>query len=217
LRDGILDAARQGASLVELRLDLANEVNLREKIALAHANKIKVISTYRLPRDGGSFNGSEAVRVDKIIEAMRAGSDFADLEVNAVPETRKKVFAAARKSNCEIVSSYHNLRETPGEGELKRIVSEIKKTGSVGKLVCKADSIEECRELLNQVMEAKPFPLVAFSLGEEWRFTRIACLAYGSPFTYGFVGRKIASGQLSVTEVKKAIDLLGLDRKNDSK
>ena len=44
--------------------------------------------------------------------------------------------------------------------------------------------------------------LIAFSMGEEAKFTRILCLHMGSPFTYVSLGKAVAPGQFSLDEIQ---------------
>ena len=44
--------------------------------------------------------------------------------------------------------------------------------------------------------------LIAFSMGNYGRISRILCLFLGSPYTYASLGKPIAPGQFSVDEVK---------------
>jgi len=44
--------------------------------------------------------------------------------------------------------------------------------------------------------------LIAFSMGNYGRISRILCLFLGSPYTYASLGKPVAPGQFSVDEVK---------------
>ena len=69
------------------------------------------------------------------------------------------------------------------------------------KIVTMAKSINDASRVLS-LYSNKDVKLIAFSMGDYGRLSRILCLLLGSPYTYVSLGKPIAPGQFSVDEVK---------------
>src|ERR1700691_5967860 len=74
------EAAKQGARLIELRLDfLAKAPDFKR---LLNNRPCPMIATFRRPEDGGRFNGTEEQRMMLMRQAIVAGFDYLDIEVD---------------------------------------------------------------------------------------------------------------------------------------
>src|SRR3989442_13110943 len=74
----IQEAAKQGARLIELRLDfLAKPPDFKR---LLENRPCPMIATLRRPADGGRYAGTEEQRFMLIRQAIVAGFDFVDLD-----------------------------------------------------------------------------------------------------------------------------------------
>jgi len=49
--------------------------------------------------------------------------------------------------------------------------------------------------------------LIAFSMGNYGRMSRLLCLLLGSPYTYVSLGKAVAPGQFSVDEIKSILTM----------
>jgi 3-dehydroquinate dehydratase-1 len=74
------------------------------------------------------------------------------------------------------------------------------------KIVTMANSIGDATTVLS-LYRKQSAGLIAFSMGDHGRISRILCMSLGSPFTYVSLGKPIAPGQFSVDEVKSIIRL----------
>jgi 3-dehydroquinate dehydratase-1 len=70
------------------------------------------------------------------------------------------------------------------------------------KIVTMAKTVNDATKILSLYSNISKTKLIAFSMGEEAKFTRILCLHMGSPFTYVSLEKAIAPGQFSLDEVK---------------
>src|SRR5436190_17387649 len=76
----IQEAAKQGAKLIELRLDfLAKPPDFKR---LLDRRPCPMIATFRRPEDGGRWNGTEEQRLILMRQAVVAGFDYLDVEVD---------------------------------------------------------------------------------------------------------------------------------------
>jgi len=75
------------------------------------------------------------------------------------------------------------------------------------KIVTTAKSTNDSSLVLSLYHEAKPVNLIAFSMGDYGRISRILCLLLGSPFTYVSLGKAVAPGQFSLSEMKSILKM----------
>src|SRR6516162_8459205 len=104
----MLEAAKRGAKLIELRLDfLAKAPDFKR---LLDGRPCPLIATFRRPAEGGRWGGTERERQTLLRQAIVAGFDYIDLETDVADTIRR--FGKVRR-----IVSYHNLRETPADLE----------------------------------------------------------------------------------------------------
>src|SRR5438105_6015222 len=102
----ILEAAKQGAQLIELRLDfLAKPPDFKR---LLETKPCPMIATVRRPQDGGRWGGNEPQRQILLRQATVAGFDWVDLETDIAD-------SIPRFRSVKRIVSYHNLNKTPGD------------------------------------------------------------------------------------------------------
>src|SRR5262245_53349558 len=100
----IQEAAKQGAKLIELRLDfLAKQPDFKR---LLENRPCPMIATIRRPSDGGRYPGADDQRFMLIRQAIVAGFDFIDLEIDII----KKI---PRFGKVQRIVSYHNIQGVP--------------------------------------------------------------------------------------------------------
>ena len=77
----------------------------------------------------------------------------------------------------------------------------MKKFSDNVKIVTMAKTVNDAAHVLS-LYNYNNVKLIAFSMGNYGRMSRILCLLLGSPYTYVSLGKPIAPGQFSVDEVK---------------
>src|SRR5580765_7977738 len=104
----IQEAVKQGAQLIELRLDyLAKPPDFKR---LLDNRPCPMVATLRRPADGGRYAGTEEQRFMLIRQAIVAGFDFVDLELDIIDKI-------PRFGKVQRIVSYHNVREVPANLE----------------------------------------------------------------------------------------------------
>ena len=78
----------------------------------------------------------------------------------------------------------------------------MKKFSKNVKMVTMAKTISDGSRILSLYNNGKGVKLIAFSMGNFGRMSRLLCLLLGSPYTYVSLGKAVAPGQFSVDEVK---------------
>lgn len=200
------DAARdilasEDADMIEVRLDLIDKP-LETLKAVRSATQKPIIATNRLKSEGGQFKGGENERISILSEAA-AYSDFVDIELKAV--MRDELLAMIDKP---AIVSYHDFVSMPPREELEAILEEMKETGAkIAKIAVTPLSLKDNIEILEYLLEAD-MPLCMIAMGQIGRHLRAVAPIYGSVLTYGYVSQATAPGQMSVSDLRRALVLL---------
>jgi 3-dehydroquinate dehydratase/shikimate dehydrogenase len=189
----IQEAAKQGAQLIELRLDfLAKAPDFKRLLV---NRPCPMVATVRRPEDGGRWSGTEEARRMLLRQAIVGGFDWVDLETDVADEIR-------RFRDVKRIVSYHNLREVPND--LEDIHARLcKQDADVVKLAVTAQEPGDNLRLLDLVKNA-PRPTVAFCMGDLGVPSRILAGKYGAPLSYAAFNKErgIAPGIPSFLELK---------------
>jgi 3-dehydroquinate dehydratase-1 len=195
-RDSLL-----GCELAELRIDLTDfsEAEIRKLFTLP----VDIIATCR------PGTKSEQQRESLLLSAIASGAAYVDIEVNAGTDYFKRISDKARDLNCKLIVSYHNQEHTPQMNELEDILTRcFRMEAEIAKIVCRVHSPADCVRILSLYQQEKN--IIAFGLGKQGMFTRIASLFLGAPFIYAASapGKETADGQLDMQRLKSILDAL---------
>lgn len=190
----IQEAARQGADMIELRLDfLAKAPDFKRLLA---DKPCAMMATVRRPKDGGRWRGTEEQRFMLLRQAIVGGFDWVDLEMdiaNSIPR-----FGKVRR-----VVSYHNFRGIPDD--LEEIHGKMcEQDADVVKIAVAAHHPQDNLRVL-KLLDGSPKPTVAFCMGEIGFPSRLFGASFGQPFTYAAFNKErgIAPGLPSFEEMRK--------------
>jgi 3-dehydroquinate dehydratase-1 len=203
------------ADLIEIRADSLKECsndNVHKLLSdLKKITEARIILTVRNGDEGGWFEGTEKER-EKIILGSLHLADLVDIELKS--DIRDKIVSTARVNNIDVIISYHDFEKTPSSKEIEDIITAEKKAGAdYAKVAFKANSNQDVLELLRKIERmSKKVRVVAISMGEIGRISRIAAPVFGSSIAYASVGRKTAPGQLSVADTRKILEVLGVSK-----
>jgi 3-dehydroquinate dehydratase/shikimate dehydrogenase len=188
------EAAEAGVQLVELRVDcLRREPDLKRVLK---ERPTPMVFTVRRGADGGLWRAPEEKRQRLMREAIVAGVDFIDIEMDVARDIR-------RFGNTRRIVSYHNLKQTPAD--LLQIAQQCEEMDAdVVKIATKVHSIADAMRVL-KVASQMETPTIAIAMGEIGSFTRVLGAKYGAPFTYANfnVDRSFAAGMLRFDELKR--------------
>ena len=211
--EGFLKAAKDlEVDLIELRVDGLMECTPEKAHSLLlefkKTTKAKVILSVRKKSEGGRFKGTEEDRKKVILGCLHL-ADLVDIELRS--EIRDEVVSKARANRIGVIISYHDFEKTPSIKERKAIIDEERKAGAdYPKIAFKANSLRHTLRLLEVVRDTSKKGVIAVSMGEPGRISRIAAPFFGSAITYAAAGEKTAPGQLTLEETKKAFEILGV-------
>ena len=190
----ILQAAKQGAKLIELRLDFLSKAPDFKRLLLNRP--CPMIATFRRPADGGRWNGTEDQRLMLMRHAVVAGFDYLDVEVDIADQVPR--FGATKR-----IVSYHNLREVPEKFEL--IYEQMcEEDADIIKICVTAQTIADNFRVM-AILKNPIKPTIAFCMGDLGTCTRLIGLKLGMPYTYGTFNRErqIAPGILPFQDLQK--------------
>lgn len=200
----LLDRARRSSLIsrfLELRLDYLREPQRSSEVVQAlRGLRVACIATLRSAAAGGHFGGSAEEQLHILQNSARAGAEIVDLEIEAAEHLGLQAVRSLRRS-CRLLLSFHDYRETPQNpaSALQRLKSF---PADYYKLVTWAHRHRDNAAVLDLLRQGRR-RLVAFTLGETGRPTRLLCLAAGAPFTYAAASEAevVGPGQMPAAQM----------------
>jgi 3-dehydroquinate dehydratase type I len=123
--------------LFEVRIDLIGE----GWMDVARQLKKPWIACNRMVEEGGKWDGNEARRIERLLQAVELGAKIVDIEYNAknVDNIIKLI-----KKRADCLLSFHDFQKTPSFDVLKQIVNkELKSGADICKVVTTAQTFED--------------------------------------------------------------------------
>lgn len=210
----LLESSEPRIQMAEIRLDRC-PLSIEEIEYLFSSSDTPLVATCRVVDDG---NGTWEESEEKLTAAVEAGAAFLDLEIEAPKEIGKRLRRACTEYGTTMIRSSHFFAGTPSDQVLRNTVEKCRKFGGeIVKIAAMATSEEDVARVLalyssiastNSAAETqRPVELVAFSMGEIGKVSRLDCLKLGSPFTYAALNENEAAapGQWCYSEMLTAV------------
>jgi 3-dehydroquinate dehydratase-1 len=198
-------ALRQGADLLEFRLDYLQDPQDIDELALPREIKVPTIATLRREREGGRYQGPEESRW-QVLQSVAGKFDYLDLEYGfANPERVGKIHGAG----SNVIVSHHDLKKTPPRDDMLSLLFRARAAGgNVLKIATRARSHRDVLNLLTLPMDISP--IVVIPMGAKGRTGRILAPLLGSEFAYATIDGlpPVAPGMLSVGEMRQVYDTI---------
>ncbi len=205
----IKKAERDGADLIEIRMDYAQEKYNPDEVR--RLSELPMIATNRAAREGGLFEGSEETRVNQLFSAADTDFDFIDVELST--EGYEEIVKRLTDAGAGTVISCH-LDSSADLSVVNSIFEkELRSRADVCKIVMPANEFEDNLTCLRFVEEAsKQANVACFCTGELGIASRLLSPLFGGYLTYAAVerGREAAKGQLTVAEMRRFYEVLGV-------
>ena len=187
------ELVRQGAELVELRLDyIGRAVNLNR---LLKDRPGPVVITARRREDGGRWSRPEKERLALLRTAIAAGVEYVDIEADVASQI-------PRYGNTKRIISFHDFDETPENlPELHSAMAS--EDADIVKIASMATTFNDNLRMIELVRESE-IPTIGICMGEMGLITRIMGDRLGSPFTYATFSKdkRMAPGLLEWRELQ---------------
>ena len=189
------------SDFAEIRFDFLKPSDIPDALELVKRQLQRCVCTIRPKTEGGEFSGSENERKSILKLIAEYNPYLLDVEFETLRKDKKFV-KSMKTSKTKILVSWHDFKKTPNLISLKKTLREMTKLSDFVKIVTMAKTVNDATKILSLYSNISKTKLIAFSMGEEAKFTRILCLHMGSPFTYVSLEKAIAPGQFSLDEVK---------------
>jgi len=198
--------ALESLDFAELRLDLM-KITLADIPTLAGSGK-RLMATCR----PGPYD--DTMRKTLLLECIRCGMDFVDVEEDAGKEFKAEIIREARRNGSSVIISHHDDVQTPTRRELEAIIARSFEAGAdFVKIACRANSASDSARLIGLLDDPRcQGKLIVVGMGAFGSVTRILAPFLGSPFTYASLeeGYETAPGQVGYRDlVRIHRDLLG--------
>lgn len=195
-----LEAVRQAEPMVDLfevRIDLIGDDWQKVVKGLGKP----WIACNRNAAEGGQWQGNEARRVEKLLQAVEMGAAVVDIELKT-----KNLSNIVRliKRRAECLLSYHDLEKTPDFDTMRQLIQQQIEAGAdICKVVTTAQSFEDSLSVLKLITAFPEQRVVAFAMGAAGVTSRIFCPLVGGDFTYASLaeGKESAPGQVTVEQL----------------
>lgn len=191
--------------MAEVRLDLVDWTE--EEIRRIFALPVRLIATCR----PGRF--SSEIRRRRLAAALEAGASYVDIEAGAAPAHRTFLFSAAENRGCGVILSHHDFRSTPSAAALERFTARGLGSGAdIVKIACRVRTNADALRILSLYSgsRGRSGKILAFGLGRQAAWTRLAAPLLGAPFTFARPdgGEGTAEGQVAFKEMGRMLRVL---------
>ncbi len=206
-----LRVASRETGTVELRLDwLAGDREISRFLeGLKVPRKAMLIATCRRRSAGGKYVGTIAAQLAHLAEAIAAGCQWYDLEIETVRQCPPKLLNVLLADGRQLTSAhfFDRMPKNPG-----RVANELARGKSDAiKIAAHCDSLRDARKIF--ALGHARRNVVAVPMGDVAVPARLLAIREGSAFTYAPVENATAPGQVSLEEVKRVYRLDNLTRR----
>ncbi len=209
------------ADLVEWRVDYFYDVSSLSLLTvltfLSEVRKavgdLPLLFTFRSKAEGGEKELSAQAYEELYKTVITSGLvDLIDVELSRGEALIGRLLEAAHEKGVFVMLSIHDFAKTPPREEMVAVLRRMESLNAdLAKLAVMPQSTED---LLNVLYATQDFssdasiPCVTMAMGNGGSLSRVSGEVYGSAMTFGAAGQATAPGQLSVTDLKAALDYL---------
>lgn len=203
----ILPELRQGIDAFELRVDLLKDQSsqsIHRNIALLREQvNLPIVYTVRTKGQIGQFPDDQYDKIEELlIEGLRAGVEWLDVEANLPKEVIERVGKLAKVqygATTRLLGSLHTRKAvTPKEVEQMYQACDLYGYADMLKVVTGAESKKDCYQV-HEIGQKQSKPYIGLCLGQEGSYSRVLNQRF-TPVTHPLLAIA-APGQLSAKEL----------------
>lgn len=212
----ILPRVVVGSDAVELRVDLLKDYSpefVGVQVALLRSvAKLPIVFTVRTQSQGGKFpDGDHETAAALYDVALRMGCEYIDLELTWPENVIQGVVGS--KGASRVIASHHDPQGALSwrNGSWFQYYNRALQFGDIIKLVGVADSQDDNFALASfkqRMLAAHKTPIIAINMGPAGKLSRVLN-SFLTPVSHPALPFKAAPGQLSATEIRQALSLVG--------
>lgn len=191
----------QKSDYVEIRFDFLKPSDVPLVLAGVKKDLKRIVCTLRPVSEGGKFSGKEIERLAILKLISEYGPFLLDVEYDTLKKN-KNLVNYLKRTKTKILVSWHDFQKTPDSIILLKKLNEMRKFSEYVKIVTTAKAVDDAAKILSLYAKKSKVNLIAFAMGEEGKISRILCLFLGSPYTYASLGKAVAPGQISISDLK---------------
>jgi 3-dehydroquinate dehydratase/shikimate dehydrogenase len=188
--------------MAELRLDwLADDSQIRTFLRYLATSRPRatLIATCRRREAGGQYRGTITSQLAHLAEAIQAGCEWYDLEIETVRKHPRELHERLLDQGRQLTSAHFFLKPP---GDLKAVATEIASSPCDAiKIAVQCNSLSESRKLLRFAQRRRN--IVAVPMGDVALPARFLALRGRNAFAYAPVENSTAPGQISLDEMKR--------------
>ena len=197
-----LAIALKKSDYAEIRFDFLKPEEIPKALWMVEKDLKRAVCTLRPKTEGGRFGGNEKERSSILKLIAEYNPLLLDVEFNTIRKD-KELRAYLKSTKTQLLVSWHDFKKTPSFSQLRNQMKAMAKFSSAIKIVTTAKSADDAIRVLQLYNTRGKTRLVAFSMGDAGRISRILCLYLGSPYTYVSLGKPVAPGQFNIDQVKR--------------
>ncbi len=205
------NAKSKNIDIIEVRIDQFSDLtidNIVNHFKKVRENGFYSIATIRSEKEGGKSIPDEE-RLG-IFEAVAGYTDILDIELTS-ENINKKVIQVAKSEGILSLVSYHDFEKTPNEIEIQKIINDSYNLEcDIIKYAFKANSVEDVGRVLSMTHRNRDKNLVAISMGELGKVSRVTGFFFGSLITYTYIGKSFAPGQIEADKLYEELRFYNL-------
>ena len=191
-----------GVDLLELRADLCHSRKpfcIIKEIKRRRALRIPLLLTVRNQKKEGAVKEFSTAQKQAILEAGIPLVDMVDIELSS--PLLKSTVMLAHKHGKKAIVSHHDFNHTPAHMDtiFKKALSA---KADIVKIAAKANTWDDVLTMIEFTRRHRKHDLITMSLGPLGAMSRIILPAAGSLFTYTFLNKPTAPGQIGVKTLK---------------
>jgi 3-dehydroquinate dehydratase-1 len=201
-----------GADYVEVRFDFLNPDLLPEALQAARGIKDRTVFTLRSRSEGGMFASTEENRLRWLYRLADQEPMLLDVELDTLKKN-DELADFLEKKRSPLLVSWHDFEKTPSSDSIADVLSDMRSYSNYVKIVTMARSIEDSLRVLELYETAIGLSPIFFAMGEAGVISRLLCTVIGNaPFTYASLEKSLAPGQLTLKQMKKLYDKMGVGK-----
>src|SRR5579863_1004002 len=165
---------------------------------LSEHRDVIALATCRRKENGGHFAGSLQAELSILTEAVAAGCQMIDLEIESAEQIKAPQIAKLRASGAAVLISYHDFTRTRS---LEQVADRIERfKPDFVKIVSTARSLADNLAILRLIEDRSlASNVVGIAMGEEGILSRLLGPRAGAAFTFAALSdaTETAAGQIS--------------------
>lgn len=173
----------------------------------------ELLFTVRSREEGGLFQGSDKELEDMVMTAALEGkAELVDMELLGFYSRNREMLETLKKTGTRVILSFHDFQGTPSGERIRNLFRSMKEAkADIGKIAVMPVTEKDVETLTNAsrlAVKELELEIIAISMGELGRKTRLDLSLTGSTMTFGALGAGSAPGQVEAVELARLLNRL---------